>query len=131
MKKQVILFLIFFFCSLLCPFGTQASLAVSKQEMRLHLMEKIRHQPGQAVKNDARTSKRLHRIGQRLARRAAIRSASQIDFDDPVDKWLWYGLFGLGIAVVLSIFTPFGLVGLVAFLAIVCLVIWVIKRGAV
>ncbi len=49
------------------------------------------------------------------------------DFTDPVAKWLWFGLIGLGLALLSSV-VSYGLAGVVGFAAIVCLVIWIIKR---
>lgn len=75
----------------------------------------------------ARLEKRLHRTEKRLNRFGKRYGASEPDFNDPVRKWLWFGLIGLGLAVVFSLIS-FGLAGLVGFAAIVCLVIWIIKR---
>ena len=71
----------------------------------------------------------MNRLIKKLERKAE-KAGIQVDFSDPVDQWLWFGLFGLGIAIVLSIINV-GIGGLIAFLAIVCLVIWIVKRGAV
>ena len=130
MKKHLITFLACLAFATL-PFAiTNASIAVTPQKMRAAMMEKMRAHPERVIKNDSKTTKRLHRVAKRLERKA-LKNGAEIDFNDPVDKWLWFGIFGLGIAIVLSIFTGLGIAGLVAFLAVVCLVVWVIKRGAI
>lgn len=130
MKKHVIFI---FACLLLAsatPTRVLASVAVSKEEMRAGMAEKMRISPEDFSKiTNKKTEKRLNRLSKRLERRAE-KAGMQVDFSDPVDQWLWFGLFGLGIAIVLSFFNV-GLGGLIAFLAIVCLVIWIVKRGSV
>lgn len=130
MKKHVIFI---FACLLLAsatPSRVSASVAVSKEEMRAGVAEKMRISPEDFSKiTNKKTEKRLNRLAKRLERKAE-KSGMQVDFSDPVDQWLWFGLFGLGIAIVLSFFNV-GLGGLIAFLAIVCLVIWIVKRGSI
>ncbi|MBV6440029.1 MAG: hypothetical protein DYG98_18205 [Haliscomenobacteraceae bacterium CHB4] len=130
MKKHVIFI---FACLLLAsttPTRVIASVAVSKEQMRAGVAEKMRITPEDFSKiTNKKTEKRLNRLAKRLERKAE-KSGMQVDFSDPVDQWLWFGLFGLGIAIVLSFFNV-GLGGLIAFLAIVCLVIWIVKRGSV
>lgn len=130
MKKQLLCFLVCLVLTTLNFTDASASIAAAPQEMRLAVVDKMRSHPERFVRNNARSIKRLHRVAKRIERRAMKRDV-QVDFNDPVDKWLWFGVFGLGIAIVLSFFTPFGLAGLIAFLAIVCLVIWVVKHEAV
>lgn len=129
MKKQLIFFLASF--TFVALFFTRANAAtiVSPQEMRSGFAEKLRAHPESFAGNDARTSKRMNKIAKRLERKM-LKHGMQVDFSDPVDQWLWFGIFGLGIAILLSFFN-IGVGGLIAFLAVVCLVIWVVKRGAV
>lgn len=129
MKKQIIFLLAAFLLSVLCPSRTVASTLVSKQEMRVGLTEKVRDSYRHiSEKTDKRTEKRLKRLAKRLDRKAE-RYGAEVDFSDPVDRWLWFGIFGLGIAVVLSFFASGGLAGLIALLALACLVVWIIKRS--
>ncbi len=59
--------------------------------------------------------------------------AMDVDLDDPVMKWLWYGIFAFGAAVILWIlggllFGPLVWLGsLASLLSSVCLVIWLLK----
>ena len=57
-----------------------------------------------------------------------------IDVEDPVRKWLWYGLFGIAIAIALSIIAFILSSGLfyrlsyvVGIAGIACLIVWLIK----
>lgn len=118
MKKSIILYLLICI-SIIPPFSAQATQSAPAAEVRLKIMEKAEHclssgQSGQKIE------KRLHRLEKRLGQPG-------IDFTDPINKWLWFGLLGIGLALLFSI-VSFGLAGLVGFAAIVCLVIWVIKR---
>lgn len=127
MKRKLIFSLAFFSLFVLTPAVHRAATAVSAQEMRAGLTEKLRSNPDVVVNTGKKASKRLERIAKRLERKMA-KSGMQVDFSDPVDQWLWFGVFGLGIAILMSFFN-FGIGGLIAFLALVCLVIWVVKRG--
>ncbi|MCB9307893.1 MAG: hypothetical protein H6565_14950 [Lewinellaceae bacterium] len=131
MKKRLI-FLFACAAMLASPVFLNASAAVAPQEMRAGFMEKINADPEAFLAQDKKMAKRLNRIAKRVERKMARKAkrGEQVDFSDPVDQWLWFGVFGLGIAILLSFFA-LGVGGLIAFLAIVCLVIWVIKRGSV
>ncbi|MBK7938285.1 MAG: hypothetical protein IPJ82_14925 [Lewinellaceae bacterium] len=129
MNQKLIFLLACFTLIVLNPSVHRAATAVSPQEMRSGLAEKLRDHPEQFAGNDAKTSKRMNKIAKRLERKM-LKHGFQVDFSDPVDQWLWFGIFGLGIAILLSFFN-IGVGGLIAFLAVVCLVIWVVKRGAV
>lgn len=129
MKNKFLLFI----CLLLLsttPRKTHASMVVSREEMRAGIAEKANVKPEAfSTSTNKKTGKRMNRLIKKLERKAE-KAGIQVDFSDPVDQWLWFGLFGLGIAIVLSIINV-GIGGLIAFLAIVCLVIWIVKRGAV
>lgn len=129
MKKQLIFILACLALTVFAPIQTEASVAVSKQEMRTGMAEKMRDNPNSVFKNNKKVSKRMNRIAKRIERKM-LKHGMDVDFNDPVDKWLWFGLFGLGIAILMSFF-DLGIGGLIAFLAIVCLVIWVVKRGSI
>lgn len=126
MQKQI-LFILLPFLLAAAPFNhSHASVAAPLPEVRAHLLEKARQQlaaPAGAEKQE----KRLERLEKRLAKRLAKSNTGGPDFSDPVDKWLWFGLFGLGLAIILGAIGGFGLGGLVGLAAVVCLVIWVIK----
>ena len=127
MKKRILFLLASFTLILLTPVPQRASTAISPQEMRTGLVEKIRANPEKLLGSDKKASKRIDRIAKRMGHKM-MKRMMQVDFSDPVEQWLWFGIFGLGIAIVMSFFN-FGIGGLVAFLALVCLVIWVVKRG--
>lgn len=102
----------------------RASDAVPAREMRAELLKKTERTPAETSQVSRRAEKRLDRLGKRLAKFTTIVDP---DFADPVDKWLWFGLIGLAAAVLLA-FLSIGLGGLIGFLAVVCLVIWAVKR---
>ncbi|HRI61243.1 MAG TPA: hypothetical protein PK228_15995 [Saprospiraceae bacterium] len=130
MKKQFIFLIACLLLFSAAPYSTHASVAVSKDEMRAGVAEKLHISQADFSKmTDKKTEKKLNRLTNRLERKAA-KAGTQVDFGDPVEQWLWFGLFGLGIAIVLSFFS-LGIAGLIAFLAVVCLVVWIVKRGAV
>ncbi len=127
MKQKLIFTLACLALMILTPAVHRAATAVSPQKMRAGLAEKLHANPEGIFGTDKKASKRLERIAKRLERKM-MKRGMQVDFSDPVDQWLWFGVFGLGIAILMSFFN-FGIGGLIAFLALVCLVIWVIKRG--
>ena len=129
MKKQLVFICtcLIFLASSFAPLN--ATVAISKEEMQAGFVEKLRAQPEDFSNiSDKKTEKRLKRLAKRLDRMAE-KVGTQVDFNDPVDRWLWFGVFGLGIAIFFS-FIQVGLGGIIAFLAIICLVIWIVKRGA-
>jgi len=105
--------------------GVQASQSVSSAEMRQQVFQKTETRLADRPLSE-KTERRLVRAEKRLKRIATHRSAGP-DFNDPIAKWLWFGLLGLGLALLFSL-VSYGLAGLMAFAGIVCLVIWIIKR---
>lgn len=124
MKKSNVIWLVLalVFCS---PLTIQATQSVAPAEMRLELLEKTERSISTS-KSGKKVEKRFLRLEKRLNRMAG-NSATGPDFTDPVEKWLWFGIIGLGLALLFSL-VSFGLAGVVGFAAIVCLVIWIIKR---
>lgn len=66
------------------------------------------------------------------------RYGSAVDFNDPVEKWLWYGVVGCVAGLVLSVLAAatggvlWGLSGLAWTVGVVCLIVWFLKReGAI
>ncbi len=106
-------------------FGLQASQIAPAGEMRQHLFQKTTTRLADQPLAE-KTERRLVRAEKRLKRVATHRTAGP-DFNDPIAKWLWFGLIGLGLALLFSL-VSYGLAGLMAFAGIVCLVIWIIKR---
>ena len=106
----------------------RASTALSPTEMRTGWEQKLRESiPEQSKKTSLKTTKRLERLAKRLER-VTKGNGGEVDFSDPVDKWLWFGLFGLGIGIVVAILGLGGVGGLIGFLGVVCLVIWILKK---
>jgi hypothetical protein len=129
MRSNLFLFLAAIF-ALCCSNATPAlaNTLVSNEEAAIQWQE-IQKASGIAdFKQETNKSSRLERW---IAKKALKKMAKKapVDFDDPVEKWLWYGIFGLGLAVVISAFS-LGVSGLIAFLAVVCLVVWLIKQGS-
>lgn len=131
MKKQLIfLFACLLFASL-NPTPTQASIVVSPEEARTSLAEKMGLDAEKMSKlTSKKTEKRLNRLVKKMERKAEKRG-EQIDFSDPVDQWLWFGVFGLAAAIAFAILDIGFLAGLCALAAIVCLIIWLVKRGSI
>jgi hypothetical protein len=92
-----------------------------------------------AEKKQVRTQKRIALVQKYLAKNMAKKA---VDFKDPVNKWLWFGVFGWGAGLVLWIiaaavvtgggFLGGGFLGLLASLAwlfgTVAFVIWLVKK---
>ncbi len=87
-----------------------------------------------AEKKQVRTQKRIALVQKYLAKKMTKKA---IDFKDPVNKWLWFGVFGWGAGLVLWIIAAgvssgFGLIGVLASLAwlfgTVSFVIWLVKK---
>lgn len=59
-----------------------------------------------STKTDKQTKKQLkrqERFEKRMAKFEAKMEKKGVDFSDPVDKWLWFAIFGWGAAIVLTI----------------------------
>ena len=95
------------------------------------------------LKRQARLEKRIAKFEKKLAKKGM--TMEDVDFSDPVQKWLWFALFGWGAGVVLSILayvfvfslttTGFGLAGIFWLLASLCyafgsisFIVWLIKK---
>ena len=59
------------------------------------------------LKRQARLEKRIAKFEKKLAKKGM--TMEDVDFSDPVQKWLWFALFGWGAGVVLCIlgYVPF------------------------
>ena len=131
MTKQIIFLFACLLLATAAPTQLSASVAISKEEMRAGVAERLHAAPAEYSKiANKKTEKKLNRIFKRLERKSE-KYGVQIDFSDPVEQWLWFGVFGLGIAIAFAILELGFLSGLFALAAIACLVIWIIKRGAV
>ena len=112
------------------PVANVASHTLTKAEAKL--IQK-------AEKKQVRTQKRIAVVQKFLAKNMAKKA---VDFKDPVNKWLWFGVFGWGAGLLLWIiaaavvtgggFLGGGFLGLLASLAwlfgTVAFVIWLVKK---
>ena len=59
----------------------------------------------------------------------AINSFDDIDFRDPVDKWMWFWIFAWGIGLVI-LFLPgvWVLSSLFFLVGLICLIVWLVKK---
>ena len=92
------------FIALVLPFtGTQASQRVAPEAARAAIMEKVKEKYGAEVNTSVvdRLEKKLNKKAAKWMKRLAKKA--DIDFDDPVDRWLWLWIISWGIAIVLSI----------------------------
>ena len=91
-------------------------------------------------KNDL---KKEFKMQKRMAKFEKLFQKAAVDFKDPVNKWMWFWIFGWGAAIVLSIVGAAAVTGLSAgfgiwyLLASLCglfgsisLIIWVVKKFA-
>jgi hypothetical protein len=109
-----------------------ASQALSLQVTRVGLQQKVAAHINQIERAPFQKSNRLNRLLKKAERKIYKNKnfGPEIDFTDPVQKWLWFGLFGLLLALILSIFN-LGLGSLVAFLSVLCLIFWLLKLSNV
>jgi len=75
------------------------------------------------------------KISKRMAKMEAKANKADVDFDDPVDKWMWFWIFGWGAGLTLTflaLVTSFGFLGFLAsacyLFGFVALVLWVVKK---
>ena len=125
--------------------SVEKSLPINGVEKKISLVESktLTKTEAKAIqkleRKEARSQKRLA-IVQKLMMKNASKKA--VDFKDPVNKWLWFGVFGWGAAFVLWIlaaalvtgggFLGGGVLGLLASLVglfgTVSFVIWLVKK---
>jgi len=91
--------------------------------------KKVRSDPEKFHKMANKKAERhLNRFLKKLDNKAE-KMLLQIDFVGPVEKWLWLGILGLGIAIAFSILGLEVLSGLCIMVALACLLVWKIKRA--
>ena len=85
-----------------------------------------------AERKEFRTQKRIAMVQRFMAKKMAKKA---IDFQDPVNKWLWFGIFGWGAGLLLWIIAGSVLSGGIGLLASLCwlfgtvaFVIWLVKK---
>ncbi len=126
--------------ALLMPLtGVKASVAVPASASRTELMNKVNS------KADVKTTKFqksfvAKKVSKMIAKRLAkSKAGGNIDLADPVEKWMWFWIFGWGagllfyiIAAASVLTTGFGIFGLLGLLCTlfgtISLVIWIVKK---
>ncbi len=75
------------------------------------------------------------KITKKISKMKAKATGADVDFDDPVDKWMWFWIFGwaAGLALTFIVFvTGLGFLGFLAsacyLFGFVALVLWVVKK---
>ncbi|MEP7268859.1 MAG: hypothetical protein ABI844_14625 [Saprospiraceae bacterium] len=86
-------------------------------------------------RKQAKVQKRVAMVQKMMTKNMANKA---VDFHDPVNKWLWFAVFGWGASIVLWILAAalitggYGIIGLLASLAAlfgtVAFVIWLVKK---
>ena len=91
------------------------------------------------TKRERKRQRRLERHNKRLRwltdKVVDADRPNPVDFNDPVDKWLWFAIFGLGAAIILGIIlSSVGalgwLVALLGVFAVTSFIVWVILKYA-
>lgn len=75
---------------------------------------------------DKKLTKKLDKLVRKFNKNGA-----QIDFAHPTDRWLWFSIFGFGLAILMLILNVEFLSGILAFGALVCIIIWIVKKSGV
>jgi len=86
-----------------------------------------------------RLIKKLEKYKERFQRITAKKNLKNgeagVDFEDPVDKWMWFWIFGWGASIAISILAGIlgiGFLGFIGYAAglfgTVSLIIWIIKK---
>ncbi|MCB0642509.1 MAG: hypothetical protein KDC44_12755 [Phaeodactylibacter sp.] len=136
MKNFKIFTLLAFFALLL---GTQSVQAV----VNFGTIDATTIESNKADKQTQKQLKRQKRFEKRMAKMEKKANKKDIDFSDPVDKWLWFAVFGWAGGVILTILAyvlvfstaGFGLGGVLWLLASLCylfgsvsFIVWLIKK---
>ena len=138
MKNFKFLTLLAFIALLL---GTQNVYAV----INFNSIEATAIESNKSDKETKKQLKRQKRFEKRMAKMEKKANKKDIDFSDPVDKWLWFAIFGWGAGLVLYIIAvaigigSFGAgIGIAAVLALIAwlafafggvsFIVWLIKK---
>jgi hypothetical protein len=118
----------------------QASVTVSEEQMQEMLNQKMAEaQPDMTFKQELskRMEKKLAKLERKIEKKLAkkLEKGQAIDFNDPVDKWMWFWLLGWAAGFVLYsmgwfIAAPFWYLGYLCMLAgTACLIVWLLKKS--
>ncbi|MCC7244484.1 MAG: hypothetical protein IT269_02300 [Saprospiraceae bacterium] len=124
MAKTLYFFILMAF--LVTPQHATATVRVNAETSVAHWNEVLQTKQQELMQKDAKSARKLAKWQRRLEKKWLGHTA-QVDFEDPTERWLWFGLFGLGLGLVMSLFSG-PAAGLLGLLGVICLVIWVLKK---
>ena len=121
--------------------SSRASVEVSAKESRTAMVKKVAGEKGQLFKALKAEKKKLRKY------KKFKKKGQRVDFSDPVNKWMWFWIFGWGAGLLLSILafaiasggiysgSGFGIAAILATLSwlawlfgTVALVVWLVKK---
>jgi hypothetical protein len=124
------IYLIFSIASLFC-FSTSSLWAVKPVKNTPASQEITKERSEKEIKKLEKLEKRI----QKKVEKMNAKANAEVDFDDPVDKWMWFWIFswGLGLGVAfLDIFISIGILGFISsalfLFGFVALVLWLVKK---
>jgi hypothetical protein len=92
--KSMKIFTLLSFVAVMFFAAPMAQAAVALESAAVEVIEADQ----QLSKKDLKTQKRLERMQKKMTKKGM-----DVDFSDPVQKWLWFAIFGWGIGIVLTI----------------------------
>jgi hypothetical protein len=122
------------FALLLPTTSIQASVSVTADGATLTVSTKT-EKKGLSAWIEKKAEKAIAKKVAKLQKRFA-KDGAKVDFQDPVNKWMWFWLFGWGIGLILQtlfwggVFSGglWALSGLFWLAGTVCLIIWLLKK---
>jgi beta-lactamase regulating signal transducer with metallopeptidase domain len=132
LKNLMIVLVALFSTSQIFAVNTVKNLTTSPSSAGIEINQVMSHPLSKAEMTKIAKAEKLQVKAQKKAAFFA-KLAKKIDFKDPVEKWLWFGIFGWGASILLYILAyavPFlWILGALAGLfGTVCIVIWLIKK---
>ena len=79
-------------------------------------------------KKAAKLDKKLQKLERKIDKKIAKAEAEGVDFQDPVEKWFWFWIFGWGIAIILGIIGLGTFATIFAVAGFVALVLWLVNK---
>ncbi|MEZ4919540.1 MAG: hypothetical protein R2792_10610 [Saprospiraceae bacterium] len=132
--KAFKLFLAVLSFALLAPVASQA--AVASTEAPQAAIERSEVKKEKKLFSEAKMAKMEKKLAKKMKKINKIlgKSGNSVDFNDPVDKWMWFWIFGWGGAILISVLSVFtgGFLWYLSYLlwtaGTVCLIIWLVKK---
>ena len=126
--------ILFLFANLALVLGVSTNLMAVKPVKNAPTQEEV-----ESVELSDKQTKRMQKLEKRLEKRIKKMEAkadkADVDFDDPVDKWMWFWIFSWGLALAAGFVSLFALSGLFGFISaafavfgFIALVLWLVKR---